>query len=170
MLCLLTVICLIWFITVILQVVKNKTYQGTAAADIRQTSSIVSEVKMNNFIVRFLYEVFFELMICAFINLTDVEASGHAQWFASLAIIILGAMATLAIFCMFFANGPYVRDTFAPGSLLASFWGHRNLHEEVLKAALAQEELKTIGLSKQLSIKSSAALASSVSQSHTLSI
>ena len=76
----------------------------------------------------------------------------------------------MAIFSLFFANGPNVRDTYAPGSLLSSFWGSRNLHPEVKKAALATEDQKTVGLTRKESVKGTAALASSISQSNTASI
>jgi len=95
--------------------------------------------------VRFVYELFFELMICAFINVTNQEAAGFGSWLTSLAVIIVGCTLTLAVFSLFFYNGPSVSETYAKGSLMASFWGTRQLHEDVLKASLAKKD-KTNGL------------------------
>ena len=113
---------------------------------------------MNNVMVRFFFEAFFELMICAFINVTSQEIFGVATWATSLAVIIITVFVMLAILSLYCLNGPYVRDTYAKGSLLASFWGPRNLHEDVLRAALATED-KTVGLTKKESAEDNVAIA-----------
>jgi len=113
---------------------------------------------MNNFMVRFFLEAFFELMICAFINLTSQEA-GVAWWICSLAAMIISIFALLSIFSLFCMNGPYVRDTYAKNSLLASFWGPRTLHEDVLRAALTSADEKTVGLTKKESAEENVAIA-----------
>jgi len=108
--------------------------------------------------VRFLYEIFFELMICAFINVTNQEVAGMIWWIVSFAVIVVSVFSVLAILSMFCFNGPYVRDTYASGSLLASFWGARALHEDVVNAALATED-KTVGLTKKESSQENVAVA-----------
>lgn len=50
-----------------------------------------------------------------------------------------------------------MRDTYAKGSLLASFWGARALHEDVLRAAVATED-KTVGLTKRDSVVKNSAV------------
>jgi hypothetical protein len=147
-------IALVWIITAILQIVRSKT-QGEQQRSSSQTSS---EVYMNNFMVRFFLEAFFELMICAFINLTSQEA-GVAWWICSLAAMIISIFALLSIFSLFCMNGPYVRDTYAKNSLLASFWGPRTLHEDVLRAALTSADEKTVGLTKKESAEENVAIA-----------
>lgn len=120
---------------------------------------------MNNFMVRFLYEAFFELMICAFINVTNQEVGGLVWWVTSLAVIIVSSFVLLAVFSLFCINGPYVRDTYAKGSFMASFWGPRALHQDVLRAALATED-KTVGLTKRDSTEDNVAIAK-ISDSNT---
>jgi len=153
------VIALVWVITAILQIVRNKS---RSSEELSRAGPRSQETFMNNFMVRFVYEVFFELMICAFISVTNQEAAGLGQWLTSLAVIIVGCFFTLAVFSQFFSNGPYVRDTHAKGSLLASFWGVRALHEDVLRAALATED-KTVGLTKRDSVLKNAAVENSES-------
>ena len=108
--------------------------------------------------VRFLFEAFFELMICAFINVTSQEVVGVAWWIFSLAIIIVTFFVVCAVLSLFCLNGPYVRDSYSRGSLLASFWGTRVLHEDVMRAALATED-KTFGLTKRESAEENVAIA-----------
>lgn len=108
--------------------------------------------------IRFLYEIFFELAICAMINFSDQKAAGIAPWALSVAIIFAIIVALLAVMSLFCKNGPYIRDTYAQGSLLSSFWGSRALHEEVLNAALAHED-KTTSLTKRESLTENAAVA-----------
>ena len=104
---------------------------------------------MNNCMVRFFYEAFFELMICAFINVTNQQLAGMAWWVTSLAVLVTAFFAMLAIISLLCHNGPYVRDTYAKGSLLWSFWGARALHEDVRRAALTTYEDKTVGFTKE---------------------
>lgn len=136
---------LVWIITAILNKVKDKASVQNGSRAARRTSS---EAFMNNMMVRFFYEAFFELVLCAFINLTNQEAAGIVSWITSLAIIITAVFATMTVMSLLCFNGPYVRDTYARSSLLSSFWGVRMLHEDVLKAALATDD-KTYALTKK---------------------
>jgi hypothetical protein len=70
-LCMATLIALIWLFTAVIQLIRKK---ATGAEASKKTFS--SEVFMSNFMVRFLLEVFFELMICSMINVTSVVGSG----------------------------------------------------------------------------------------------
>lgn len=117
--------------------------------------------------VRFLYEMFFELAICAMINVSNNEAGGTFQWLISLIVIValtLTLVATLSLFCK---NGPYIHDTFQQSSLLASFWGRRKLHEDLIKAAVLAQEEKTGSLSTVKSIVASAPV-TNASQTQTM--
>ena len=79
-------------------------------------------------------------------------------WIVSFAIIVVSIFSVLAILSLFCFNGPYVRDTYASGSILASFWGARALHEDVVRAALATDD-KTVGLTKKESAEENVAVA-----------
>lgn len=63
---------------------------------------------MNNFMIRFLYEVFFEFAICAMINISDTNSGGIDQWLISLAALIVIGVALLAVMSLFCKNGPYI--------------------------------------------------------------
>ena len=93
--------------------------------------------------VRFLLEVFFELMICALINVTSFATASKAGWVFSLLTIITAFAAILFIGAMFFRGGPNVTGTYAPATFLSSFWGVRQLHEDVRQQALSLEEQKS---------------------------
>ena len=110
MLLLLSIACiigLVWLISAILQSVRAKTQQEG------QNGQQSKEASANNFMVRFLYEIFFELMICAFINVTNQEVAGMVWWIVSFAVIVVSIFSLLAIFSLFCFNGPYVKDTYA---------------------------------------------------------
>ena len=95
---------------------------------------------MTNFLVRFLYEAFFELMICAFINLPGLkQVPGSSVWWAiSLGIAIAGIATTVLLFSMCVrGRGPNVRDTYEQGTLLKSFWGVRELDRSLKQEILS---------------------------------
>ena len=87
---------------------------------------------MNNFLVRSLLLIFFELMLCAFINISSMSGSSLPQWIVSFVIILAGGGCLLILMSLFFCNGPYIRGTYAPGTFFESFWGVRKLHEDVI--------------------------------------
>ena len=103
---------------------------------------------MNNFMVRFLYEAFFELVLCALINISTSSSGapgGTGTWLLSLLVLISAIAAIAFIFTMYFKNGPYVSGTYETGSVLASFlWGVRPLDPQMLQSALSLDE-KPIG-------------------------
>ena len=86
---------------------------------------------MNNFAVRFLYEVFFELMICSLINLTSIAAGGVFGWFISLMTVIVAIVAIAFTISLLCKNGPYIDNTYAQGSFMGSYWGKRELHLDI---------------------------------------
>lgn len=155
------VIALVWLITAILKFVRDK------ASPNERSSRRTNEAFMNNVMIRFFYEVFFELIICAFINVTNQDGAGIVWWITSLALIIFTVFTTLAVMSQLFFNGPYVRDTYARSSLLSSFWGVRMLHEDVLRAALATED-KTVASSKKESVQENAPVNASNSNTQTM--
>lgn len=121
-----------------------------------------AEPYMNNFMVRFLYEIFFELAICAMINVSNYQAGGMVQWFISLIVIVSITLTLLAIMSLFCKNGPYIHDTYARSSLLGSFWGRRALHEELVKAAALTQADKTGSLTARKSLAVSAPIQSAI--------
>lgn len=97
------------------------------------------EVFISNFMARFLYMAFFELVLCALITISDRKSAGLALWSVSLLILLAAGTAILAIASKLCLNGPFVRGTYAQGSFLSSlFWGTRQLGEE------HQEELDKV--------------------------
>lgn len=66
------VIGIVWSVTAIFNIVKNKS----RSEEQQRRSKASNEAFMNNFMVRFAYEAFFELMICAFISVTNQEVAG----------------------------------------------------------------------------------------------
>lgn len=95
---------------------------------------------MNNFFVRFLLEVCFELMICALINVTGFTYASKLGWVFSLITLLGVGAAIILIGQMFLRKGPNVSETYASNSLLSSFWQVRPLHENITRQALALED------------------------------
>ena len=56
-----------------------------------------AEASMSNCMVRFLMEAHFELMICAFITLSNVDKAGSIYWLLSLAYLILSFTAIISL-------------------------------------------------------------------------
>ena len=75
--------------------------------------------------VRFLLEVFFELTICALINVMSFATASKTGWVLSLLALVAAAASILFFGAMFFKGGPNVAGTYASDTLLASFWGVR---------------------------------------------
>lgn len=124
------IIALVWLISAI---VKKLTSDDSRSKQ--------AEPWLNNFMIRFLYEVFFELAICAMINISNQQAGGMVQWLISFTVIVMISVTLVVVMTLFCKNGPYIKDTYAPGSVLDSFWGRRMLHDDVTQAAVAEEEL-----------------------------
>ena len=95
----------------------------------------MTEVGINNFMVRFTYELYFELMICAFINVSSLSGGSIFWWTFSLLVILVGVCGLLVFASLLCSNGPYIDGTYAPNSFIESFWGVRHLHEDVIKSA-----------------------------------
>ena len=87
--------------------------------------------------VRFCYEAFFELILCALINASNIASGSLVWWIISVATIALGALSIIFLFSLFFHRGPYLKGTYAPKTLIHSFWGKRYLSEDVLLRSLA---------------------------------
>jgi len=123
-LCFASVIALVWLFSAVYSKLCKKESD-------KQTKAVSGEVFMNNFFVRFLLEACFELMICAFINLSSFASTSMTGSLLSLFSLAAIAGALLFIGAMFVKGGPNVAGTYAPGTFLASLWGVRPLHEEV---------------------------------------
>lgn len=102
-----------------------------------------SEVSLNNALVRLLLEAYFEVMICAFITLSSPSAAGSIQWLLSLVCALLSLAVFITLVSLFFKNGPYVADTYSDDSLVASFWGRRQLSDSVKRASIEEKTTLT---------------------------
>ena len=91
-----------------------------------------NETWWNNFFVRFLYEVFFELALCLMISLS---MSGAISSF-EMAVCCILAVASIAVICiltvMCFKGGPYVAHSYERHSLRKSFWHMRGIKGSVV--------------------------------------
>ena len=90
---------------------------------------------LNNLLIRFLNEVFFEVCICLMLSLTIVDfknTKNSWEWGVSivLATISLVCLCLLSLLC--FKNGPYVNDAYEPKSLWNSFWHFRIIRSDHL--------------------------------------
>lgn len=127
----------------------NRSQQAQQA----QANKTSKEVWMNNFMVRFLLLAFFELLICSFIQLSDLNGPGGAfWWFIALVFVVASCAAIVGVAMLLFMNGPYV-TSYQPDSLLASFWGIRELapglfeseKKPVTNKQIALDELYSVG-------------------------
>lgn len=102
---------------------------------------------MSNFLVRLLYEVFFEIILCLMINLSFIDFESASQR-AALSICFVLAVLTLAALVLISLNfcyrGPQVKSIYEARSLYHLWgWGYRPLnrdHPEVLKLREALEQ------------------------------
>lgn len=70
---------------------------------------------MTNFIVRFLYEVFFEIILCLMINFSFVDFQSSYQVANWIICIILGGVALaslMAITTLFWRDGPDIKNSY----------------------------------------------------------
>lgn len=75
------------------------------------------ELMVSNFALRFLYEAFLELTICAFISLSVSVASSQASilsWLISLVITCMLLALTCFLISKLFRGGPNVKDYYLP--------------------------------------------------------
>ena len=124
---------LVWMITAVIERIcrRSRAHQEDSESTQRSASK---EVFMNNFMVRFLYEAFFELCLCALINIsasTSRGPGGTGTWLMSLLILVACLTAIIAVISLYFKNGPYVPGTYEKGTFLSSFWGARPLSEQI---------------------------------------
>ena len=91
----------------------------------------------NNFLIRFLYEVFFELCLClmlsfAALDFRDGRDQSVVSWGLSIVLTLLVAcsMCYLGLLCV--RGGPYVEGSYEKKSLRKSFWQHRLLSGDIL--------------------------------------
>lgn len=138
---------LVWGFTALFK--RCNRSQQSEQAQARRTSK---EVWMNNFVVRFLLLASFEVMICSFIQLTDLNGPGGAfWWFMGLVFIIASCAAIVGVGSMFFVNGPYVAS-YEPESLISSFWGIRELAPSILNSDKKPVQSKQMALDELYSI------------------
>ena len=89
---------------------------------------------VSNFGIRVFYEFFFEIVLCAFIQISlyrDKEGSQWLNWFIT-AVTFVGTLALIGLLVsMLFRGGPNVAGTYRPGTVIQSFWGKRPLLTEI---------------------------------------
>ena len=86
---------------------------------------------MSNFTLRYAYQFFFEVCLCILIHTVSPKDQGNFLWVLSLIFLIsvfvmIGFTATL-----FIKGGPYVAQSFAPKSLMQSYWNKRPLNADM---------------------------------------
>ena len=102
-----------------------------------------NEPYVNNFMLRFFYELFLEICICALVNiaLTDFDDfSPGLQWIIS--CIVLGGIFVylcwlISLFC---CKGPYLDGFYEKGTAMSYFWSTRSVNMKYN----ASEKLKKI--------------------------
>ena len=95
-----------------------------------------NSVCVTNCFVRFIYQIFFEICICVFINITVMDQNSFQAgllWLSSLVIIVVIGVILLVIVSLFWKNGPYVSDSYEEKSWFGSFWGVRALTSEIIE-------------------------------------
>lgn len=74
-----------------------------------------SEPWMTNFMVRFLYEIFFEICLCLMINASHYDSDSGSDTVSWFICILLAALAFVALVMISFTcccEGPYVKDVY----------------------------------------------------------
>ena len=91
----------------------------------RRLSSCVINISL-----RFLYMVFFDLILCCMIHFASKVFSREMSrtnlsalvWFVALAILCTLVAMVCFVFSRLFINGPYVAKSYSAGSLLTGLW------------------------------------------------
>ena len=113
-----------------------------------------NEPFMNNFALRFFYEIFLEVCICSTINLAlanfDAFSPGF-QWILS-CITVLGVFVFIGwLISLFFVNGPYINEFYGKGTVLESLNWVRPINPEFY----AQNKAEVLRISQQESMRGS---------------
>lgn len=108
------------------------------------------EAWWNNVLVRFIYEVFFEIVICLMLSFSVIEFGKESNqswtWVLTIgltvtAVAILGLLSYLCI-----RNGPYASGSYEPKSLSKSFWhySNRRIRPNLLKELHKEESTQSL--------------------------
>ena len=87
---------------------------------------------MVNFIVRFFYQMFFEIMICALINISYKREGDGIGFAISYALIIVSILLIILIGMTIWRSGPKHYGVYERGTCSTIFWGYRPLKPELL--------------------------------------
>ena len=101
------------------------------------------EPQANNFALRFFYEFFLEVSICAMINLAHLDFSSFshgAHWIMSFTVGIVILVYLIWLFSLFYKNGPFLSGFYKRGTFLESFWVARPF-DTTFSAQLGLEKL-----------------------------
>ena len=91
------------------------------------------ESKMTNCIVRFFYEVFFEVILCAFINASYIKPGDVNGYVLSIVLICLICVSMLIICLTVRCGGPKHYGVYEKCSFMNYFWGFRSLRQEQIE-------------------------------------
>ena len=93
---------------------------------------------MVNFLIRFLYELTFEICLCSimYISYADFENDTTNSFTVIVCIAVLLVLFASLLFCGSLAikNGPYVAKCYQKGTLLQSFWSIRPINIQEIEA------------------------------------
>ena len=132
--CLVALIALVWIISAF---IDSKCRSGQARRSRRESVSVF----MSNFTVRFAYELFFEIFLCALINVSAFSVgAGNGNWIVSLFALLACAAAIGFMASLYCKNGPYVAGSYAKGTFFSSFWEVRQLNAEVQLSAVQADD------------------------------
>lgn len=163
-LCLAALVALVW---VIMSLFEAKCRNGQNRRTRRESVSVL----MSNFTVRFLYELFFEIFLCALINVSAFSVgAANGNWVISLFMLLACAAAIGFMASLYCKNGPYLADSYQKGSFLSSFWEVRQLSADVQMQAVQTDDKTSRSPELKEGVKEQAPVAfnSSNSNTHTM--
>ena len=91
------------------------------------------EAWWNNFLIRFLYEVFFEVSICLMLSFTILDLNNLKnswEWGLTVGLAVLALICLCLLSFLCFKSGPYVKGTYESRSLAKSFWHFRSIRAD----------------------------------------
>ena len=90
--------------------------------------------QLNNFLVRFLYEIFFEICLCVMINMSFIDPNSNKQMTSFILctlLMVLLFIILLSITMLLWRGGPQKPGSYEPRTIAQSFWGPRPLKQQV---------------------------------------
>ena len=126
---LILILCLFGVIVAIWSVVMC----GDLFARIQNRRTKKIEPWMTNFTVRFLYEIFFEIILCLMINFSYADLSSSSQvasWIICIILSVISCAFIMAITLLFWRGGPDLKNSYQKRTLIQSIWGWRPINRD----------------------------------------